>query len=782
MNKVINTYKKDGVDYGSPFVWTPAQMQAAGWNTNIDGPLKFSIEGEPYQLVGYGTVGGANIGVGKSLDGNYEAVYQPLPEVTVTASPGKSLKTANGDYANTSADYYKWRVGTQFANNVNKASLGMMAYGAAPIAISAAPLSSTLNLFKPFIPDILSGIQIGTGADLAMRLGSGRTYGEWGQYYLSPYLKKYMSPETANIVSDLAGESLNPGGWFGSYKNLRTPVYSVVNAYNKYSPIAKYIWNMAPGKIESSVGGNIAKLSNRKLKNIGTGMYFDGISRRAMYDNDMIDWPALYGRFNSRWLQQKDTHKINFEDNSTLGYAGYGPGSDAMFPQYNKPGTRMNYINNGESGITIRRRHSSGGDYDEVELDGFRPNSKDKVEDLFLGYNPNQGKILIKGNFANEGTFVNDVLRNGFGYQQLGQSNNWSLFLKRKGVTGTPTETIGYLDNPSDPINSKVWYANAKVPAKKVLNYLNNRNVVPNNFNRDLSYADKLMFGDRDKRIADSLFVDYKRAKQLADAYDSKLYNDPIDYIKKLQDDGTLQHGADTRTTGMAILQMIKSKKWNYPKVHYYTEYPAESYQESDFNLLKDVSGFYDPDDDTLYTGLNENMDPDVVAAHETEHSYQRNVPYISSQKELLHKVYQTGHSIGTTTSDDVMEKGATNAEFRRTFYKQLSDRIKESGGKIDPRQSYTTTRYAITNADPERLLHLYNVAKDTNGKYYVDNSKITSQYMYDYAKDLVRRLNKGETTVEEFIPLFKRALYGAPMLLAPYMFVGNKQYVKNKK
>lgn len=210
----------DQLVYGAPFIWTPAQMQAAGWDTNIDGPLKFSVEGEPYQLVGYGTVGGARIGIGKSLDGNYEAVYQPLPEVTVTASPGKSLKTANGDYANTSDDYYKWRVGTQFANNVNKASLGMMAFGSAPVTISAAPLSSALNVLRPFAPDILAGTEIGTGADLAMKLGSGRTYGEWGQYYLSPYLKKYMSPETANIVGDLAGESFNPGGWFGNYKNL----------------------------------------------------------------------------------------------------------------------------------------------------------------------------------------------------------------------------------------------------------------------------------------------------------------------------------------------------------------------------------------------------------------------------------------------------------------------------------------------------------------------------------------------------------------------------------
>lgn len=245
MDKVINTYEKDGVVYGAPFIWTPAQMQSAGWDTNIDGPLKFSVEGEPYQLIDYGTVGGANIGIGKSLDGNYEAITQPLKAVTVTASPGKSLKTANGDYANTSDDYYKWRVGTQFANNVNKASLGMMAAGSAPIAISAAPLSSTLNLFKPFIPDILSGIQIGTGADLAMRLGSGRTYGEWGQYYLSPYLKKYMSPKTANIVSDLAGESFNPGGWFGSYKNL-------VNSANViYNPLINYKDNVERRAIET---------------------------------------------------------------------------------------------------------------------------------------------------------------------------------------------------------------------------------------------------------------------------------------------------------------------------------------------------------------------------------------------------------------------------------------------------------------------------------------------------------------------------------------------------
>lgn len=223
----------DQLVYGAPFIWTPAQIQAAGWNTNIDGPLKFSVEGEPYQLVGYGTVGGANIGIGKSLDGNYEAVYQPLPEVTVTASPGKSLKTANGDYANTSDDYYKWRVGTQFANNVNKASLGMMAFGSAPVVISAAPLSSALNVLRPFAPDILAGTEIGTGADLAMKLGSDRTYGEWGQYYLSPYLKKYMSPETANIVGDLAGESFNPGGWFGNYKNLANVGKDIANTTAK---------------------------------------------------------------------------------------------------------------------------------------------------------------------------------------------------------------------------------------------------------------------------------------------------------------------------------------------------------------------------------------------------------------------------------------------------------------------------------------------------------------------------------------------------------------------
>ena len=93
-----------------------------------------------------------------------------------------------------------------------------MASGAAPVVISAAPLSSTFNVLKPFMPDILAGFEIGTGADLAMKLCYGRTYGEWGQYYLSPYLKKYMSPETANIVGDLAGESFNPGGWFGNYK------------------------------------------------------------------------------------------------------------------------------------------------------------------------------------------------------------------------------------------------------------------------------------------------------------------------------------------------------------------------------------------------------------------------------------------------------------------------------------------------------------------------------------------------------------------------------------
>ena len=237
----------DQLVYGAPFIWTPAQMQAAGWNTNIDGPLKFSVEGEPYQLVGYGTVGGANIGIGKSLDGNYEAVYQPLPEVTVTASPGKSLKTANGDYANTSDDYYKWRVGTQFANNVNKASLGMMAFGSAPVAISAAPLSFASNVLRQFAPDILAGTEIGTGADLAMKLGSGRTYGEWGQYYLSPYLKKYMSPETANIVGDLAGESFNPGGWFGNYKNLANAANTI------YSPLINYKDNVERRAIETAM-------------------------------------------------------------------------------------------------------------------------------------------------------------------------------------------------------------------------------------------------------------------------------------------------------------------------------------------------------------------------------------------------------------------------------------------------------------------------------------------------------------------------------------------------
>lgn len=240
--------KVGDIDYGIPFVWTPDTIKAAaGHNLTTDGKTRFSVEGNPYELAGYGEVNLARVGIAKALDGNYEAVYQPLPEVTVTASPGKSLKTASGDYANTSDDYYKWRVGTQFANNVNKASLGMMASGAAPVVISAAPLSSTFNVLKPFMPDILAGAEIGTGADLAMKLGSGRTYGEWGQYYLSPYLKKYMSPETANIVSDLAGESFNPGGWFGNYKNLANAANTI------YRPLINYKDNVERRAIETAM-------------------------------------------------------------------------------------------------------------------------------------------------------------------------------------------------------------------------------------------------------------------------------------------------------------------------------------------------------------------------------------------------------------------------------------------------------------------------------------------------------------------------------------------------
>ena len=247
-NKNKLSIKVGDIDYGVSFVWTPDTIKsAAGHDLTTDGKTRFSVEGNPYELAGYGEVNGARVGIAKALDGNYEAIYQPLEEVTVTASPGKSLKTANGDYANTSDDYYKWRVGTQFANNVNKASLGMMASGVAPIAISAAPLSYTFNSFKPFIPDILSGFQIGTGADLAMKLGSGRTYGEWGQYYLSPYLKKYMSPETANTVSDLAGESLNPGGWFGSYKNLANAANTI------YRPLINYKDNVERRAIETAM-------------------------------------------------------------------------------------------------------------------------------------------------------------------------------------------------------------------------------------------------------------------------------------------------------------------------------------------------------------------------------------------------------------------------------------------------------------------------------------------------------------------------------------------------
>lgn len=291
MDKIINTYKKDGVDYGAPFIWTPAQMQASGWDTNIDGPLKFSVEGEPYQLVGYGTIDGANIGVGKSLDGNYEAVYQPIQEVTVTASPGKSLKTSSGDYANTSDDYYKWRVGTQFANNVNKASLGMMAFGATPVVISTAPLSSALNVLRPFAPDILAGTEIGTGADLAMKLGSGRTYGEWGQHYLSPYLKKYMSPETANIVGDLAGESLNPGGWFGNYKNLANAANTI------YSHQARN-WNVqSPDYVHWSNLTSQQRNKNNLLNNIHgiiPGQYIEHIINNGA-KSQLVDNPlAIY--------------------------------------------------------------------------------------------------------------------------------------------------------------------------------------------------------------------------------------------------------------------------------------------------------------------------------------------------------------------------------------------------------------------------------------------------------------------------------------------------------
>ena len=234
MNKVINTYKKDGVDYGAPFIWTPAQMQAAGWDTNKDGPLKFSVEGEPYYLIDYGTVGGANIGIGKSLDGNYEAITQPLKEVTVTASPGKSLKIANGDYANTSDDYYKWRVGTQFANNVNKASLGMMAAGTAPITIpqvaEAVGTAAWNNTYGNLVRQYIYGGLAGSITDAATYGITGDTLQNFASNAIYNFSKNNLG--LSNFKSSLAGDLI---GSFANPMYLYDPTNSgVLSRYTNY--------------------------------------------------------------------------------------------------------------------------------------------------------------------------------------------------------------------------------------------------------------------------------------------------------------------------------------------------------------------------------------------------------------------------------------------------------------------------------------------------------------------------------------------------------------------
>lgn len=229
MDKVINTYKKDGVDYGAPFIWTPAQMQSAGWDTNIDGPLKFSVEGEPYQLIGYGTVGGARIGVGKSLDGYYEAISQPLPEVTVTASPDRfvrngktqsiefqpgSLRTADGNYANMNAPDYNWRVADKKANDLNKVLLGSMAVGTAPITIpemaSVIGTAAWDPTYGKLVRQYIYGGLAGNLTDAATYGITGDTLPNWANNTTYDYLKnklglsQFKSSAISNLVSGFA--------------------------------------------------------------------------------------------------------------------------------------------------------------------------------------------------------------------------------------------------------------------------------------------------------------------------------------------------------------------------------------------------------------------------------------------------------------------------------------------------------------------------------------------------------------------------------------------------
>ena len=61
-----------------------------------------------------------------------------------------------------------------------------------------------------------------------------------------------MSPETANIVGDLAGESFNPGGWFGNYKNLANAANTI------YSPLINYKDNVERRAIETAMRTTLA--------------------------------------------------------------------------------------------------------------------------------------------------------------------------------------------------------------------------------------------------------------------------------------------------------------------------------------------------------------------------------------------------------------------------------------------------------------------------------------------------------------------------------------------
>lgn len=147
---------------------------------------------------------------------DFEGTPNRLEEVTVV--PGKRVGRTNLNKA--SDDYYR-QLGQaemqQTVGDIDKVMLGTLGLGTAGVTLPELYAGGLAAGANPYVQQMMYGMADGMAADTATKIGSGKTFGEWGQQYLSPYLSKYMSRPYADFLSDMVGEAVNPGYYTGGY-------------------------------------------------------------------------------------------------------------------------------------------------------------------------------------------------------------------------------------------------------------------------------------------------------------------------------------------------------------------------------------------------------------------------------------------------------------------------------------------------------------------------------------------------------------------------------------